>query len=352
MARMLMKAYDSLKPDRVAVIHGIYLTHGIAAKVARNFDIPVIVIGGGGIRKDTVILCHKETYHKQLIKESNTLWEAFYLSEANKEKTLEYALKKRQAGGGADYLNYHPNPIESVEELYNSLKIDKTRPVVSLFTNVVWDAQILYSSNVFSDIFDWLFTSIEAFGKNKKVWLVIRIHPAESKGAYPTKQPILEEIYRGFKRLPDNVRIITPESDISSYTLAGESKVAIIYGTKMGLEIALMRIPLIICGETFSRGKGYGLDITSKQQYLDILKNIHTYPPMKNEDYEKALRYAYYFYFRRMIDLPFITHNVKDAGGGKTIAIDNLADLLPGRKKEIDLLCDGIIKLSPFYLKE
>ncbi|MDD5131492.1 MAG: hypothetical protein PHH44_02405 [bacterium] len=352
LTRALKKAYTALKPDRVMVIHGVYLTHGLAAKVANSMNIPVIVVGGGGIRKDTAVFCHKETYHRQLISEPNSLWENTAINEEQKGKVLDYALKKRNAGAGVDYLNYHPNPVEDTESLYRMVGIDRSRPIISIFTNVTWDAQILYSSNVFLNIFNWIFTTIEEIGKNNKVWAVIRVHPAESKGEFPTKQPIIKEINKRFKKLPDNIRVIPPESNISSYTLAQESKAALIYGTKMGLEIALMKIPLIICGETFSRGKGYGLDITSLQQYLDLLRNIQNYPPMGNEQYDRALRYAHYFYFCKMLDLPFSTRNAKVPGGGKTINFHTLNELLPGKKKEIDAIYEGIINLKPIYLKE
>ena len=350
MARAAMKAYESLKPDRIVLIHGVYLTHGIATKVANRMGIPVVVVGGGGIRKDTVIVCHHETYHRQLVNESNSVWEKFSLSEAEKKKTINYAVKKRNSGGSVDYISYHPNPIENVEAIYKSLNIDKSRPIISVYTNVIWDAQIFYDSNAFKDIFDWIFTTIAELGENRKIWGIIRVHPAEKKGATPTSQPMLGEINKSFAKLPSNIRLISPESNISSYCLAKESKAAIIYGTKMGLEIALMKVPLIICGETFSRGKGFGLDILSKKQYVDVLKDIHNYPSIKSDEYERAIKYAHYYYFRKMIDLPITTLSAGTAGGGRKINIKKLSDLLPGKNLGIDTICEGILNMEPFYI--
>lgn len=351
MAKAAQKAYESIKPDRIVLIHGVYLTHGIATKVANKMGIPVIVMGGGGLRKDTAILCHNKTYHLQLVSEPNNIWENYDISEKQKEQVLDYAIRKRSARGGADYLSYHPDPIEDADEIYKLLKIDRSRPIISLYTNVIWDAQIMYESNAFSNIFDWLFTSIEELGKNSNCWAVIRIHPAEVKGPCPTQQPMTEEIKKKFPKLPENIRVIGPESDISSYTLAQESKAAIIFGTKMGLEIALMRIPLVICADTFNRNKGYGLDIGSKEQYIELIKEIHNYPPANKEVYERALKYAHYFYFRKMIDLPITTIISHKIGGGKQLNISKLDDLLPGNLKGIDTICDGIINLSPLHIK-
>lgn len=344
------KAFNDINPDRVVCIHGVYQTHGLAVKVAKKLNVPVIVIGGGGIRRDTVLICHNETYHHQLVNESNDVWQKFRLSEEERLKTLNYAIKKRNSGSGADYLSYHPNPIEDVGELYKLLNIDSSRKIVSLFTNVTWDAQIFYNGNAFKDIFDWLFLSISELGKNENIWIVIRIHPAESKGGLPTNQPITKEIRKRFPKLPENLRIISPESDISSYTLANESIVNIIYGTKMGLEIALLKKPLIVCGETFSRNKGYGLDIISKDQYIKVLADIHNFEVNVEEKFELALKYAHYFYFRKMVDLPFERLSTGKIGSGIKLKFETLNDLAEENNKELDMICEGILKLSNFVL--
>lgn len=344
------KAFSSLQPDRVACIHGVYQTHGIAVKVANKLGIPSVVIGGGGIRKNTVILCHKQTYHHQLIDEPNDVWKQFELTAEEKTQTMDYAVKRRHSGAGVDYISYHHNPVEDVDEIYRRCDIDRSRKIVSLFTNVIWDAQIIYKGNAFKDIFDWMVTSINALAKNKNVWLLIRIHPAEAQSAIPVKQPMVGEIKKRFPTLPENVRLILPESDLSSYTLAKESVANIIYGTKMGLEIGLMKRPLLICGETFSRNKGYGIDISSKQQYEALLADIESIDVDLERKFDTALQYAHYLYFRKMLDMPM---GVEAAGTGrnrKKILVRRLEDLAEGKLEAIDVICNGIIGLRPFYI--
>lgn len=344
---LLRKFFEQEKPDRVMNIHGLYMIHGLPIKVAQSLGIPPIVIGGGGIRKDTVVMCHNETYHRQLVDEPNSFWENLVLTEDQRKLVLKYALQKRNDGNAADYANYHPNPINDAGYIWNYLNIPKGSKIVSLYTNVIWDAQIFYNGNVFNNLIDWLKFSIEEFSKNSKVYLVIRIHPAEAKGANPTKQPMLEEIKKMFPELPANIKIIPPESDISSYILAEMSQASIIYGTKMGLELALMKSPLIICGETFSRNKKYGIDIDSLEQYKAIICEFPTINLDINECYERALKYAYYFYFQRMLDLPFESLK-KEAT--KKIKLSSLNDLY--KDKKVQFIVKSIQNLSPFNYKE
>lgn len=343
------RAFKAKRPDRIVLIHGVYLTHGIASKVACKLGIPLIVIGGGGIRKDTVVACHHETYHRQLVNEDNSVWENHSLTENERQSVLTYARNKREAGAGVDYFNYHPNPINDFDKLIDLLKIDKSRPIISIYTNVLWDAQIFYSENAFSNMLTWLFETIEHLGKNQGVWGVIRIHPAEKKGGAPTNQPIMDVIKRKYKTLPQNIRIISPESDISSYVLAEHSKAAIIYGTKMGLEIALMGVSLIVCGESFSRNKGYGIDINSRDEYFELLKTVDTLSFSTSETQERAIRYAHYLYFRKMLDIPLGNFSASKDPANNANQITNLEDLSPGHFPGLDVLCDGIIDLKPLH---
>ena len=336
------KAFKAIKPDRVVCIHGVYQTHGLAVKVCNKLNIRVVVVGGGGIRKNTVVMCHGETYHHQLINEDNNLWINNQLSDAQKMLVVNYANSKRYNGAGVDYLNYHPNPINNIDYLYSTYGLDPKRKIITLYTNVAWDAQIVYRSNVFNDMFDWIFYTINLLGNSQDCYLIIRIHPAEAKGGLIPRQLAADEINKMFPILPENVIIIKPESDFSSYTLAEHSDLNVIYGTKMGLEIALMKRPLLVCGESFSRNKGYGVDIISKDQYKRIVKNVDSVDLDLNSCYELALKYAYYLYFQRMLDLPIVSDS-----SNHSLKFKDASELGAG-SPVMEIICNGIIRLEPF----
>jgi hypothetical protein len=56
----------------------------------------------------------------------------------------------------------------------------------------------------------------------------------------------------------------------------------------------------------------------------------------------RARKYAYHFFFRRMIPLAFF--EPKKNSPHFKIAINNLEELLPEKCKGLDVICDGILR--------
>ncbi|WP_051330673.1 hypothetical protein [Niveispirillum irakense] len=349
MTRRAGRFLDVEKPDRVVCIHGVYLKHGTLVDLCNQRNIPVCVYGVP-YRLNTVLFSHRETYHRSLVTEPNSVWEDTAIDDGDWERLRSYLESK--VAGGRDYVNYHPNPILDRSKMEQALGLDPNKKIVSLYTNVIWDAQIYYEYNAFENIFDWLYSTIRYFEKRPDLQLVIRVHPAEVKGgSMPTRQPITPEIQKIFPTLPANVFLIPPESNLSSYTLAEASHAALIYGTKMGLEIAYRGIPVIVAGETFNRGKGFTYDIQSREEYFALLDRVEDLPRVSEEQKERVRRFANYLFFRRMMDMPLIApkfhRQVRDPGE-RYYTFNSLDELAPGRNGTLDAICDGITKLSPF----
>jgi hypothetical protein len=60
----------------------------------------------------------------------------------------------------------------------------------------------------------------------------------------------------------------------------------------------------------------------------------------------RARKYAYHFFFRRMIPLDFF--EAKKSSHHFKIAIDNLYELLPEKCKGLDVICNGILRGTDF----
>jgi hypothetical protein len=336
------------RPDKIIGVHGVYVMHGTMADVCKSRGIPVVIYGMP-YRKGTIWLSHQETYHRSLVDEPTTVWDHDQLDDRRRHIVVDY-LRSREIGG-RDNINYHPNPVLDRQHIADTIGLDLKKPIVSMFTNVVWDAQIYYPSNAFDNLFDWVFSTIDYFRRKPELQLVIRIHPAETKGGFTTRQPLFAEIAHRYPKLPPNVYVVRPESDVGSYTLAEMSKACLIFGTKMGLEIAYREIPVIAAGESLNRGKGYTYDANTRRDYFALLERVMELPRNPPEMKERALRFAYYLFFQKMIDMPLLGPNLWIAarpGAEPFYRFSTTAELLPGRCAELDLICNGILTGSPF----
>ena len=193
---------------------------------------------------------------------------------------------------------------------------------------------------------DWLLQTIHYFTNRPDLQLAIRIHPAEVRGAIPSRQPIVTEIANAYPDLPHNICIIPPESQISTYVLCENSDAAIIYGTKTGVELTAMGIPVIVAGEAWIRGKGLTEDATSPENYFSLLDKLPYGQRLSEQQRNRAMKYAFHFFFRRFIPINFMqpcTQNVP-----YEIMIHGLEDLLPGRDAGLDVLCNGILEGSEY----
>ena len=192
----------------------------------------------------------------------------------------------------------------------------------------------------------WVFQTIEYFKARPDLQLVLRVHPAEIRGTARSRQPLVPEIARAFPELPPNVFIIPPESQVSTYAAMALADAVIIYGTKTGVELTSMGIPTIVAGEAWIRNKGLTLDANTPDEYFRILDRLPLGERLPAEQVTRARMYAYHFFFRRMVPLPFMRPT--GAWPPYEVQIEALDDLLPGRFPGLDVLCDGILTGAPF----
>jgi hypothetical protein len=328
----------------VAVFHhGIYVPQGLIGEVCRAEGIRV-VNWNPAYRKRTFIFSHEDTYHHTLMSEPIDAWEKMEWSAAHEAEIMRYLATRWH--GTEDWIWFHERPIVDVRKHLASAGIDGNRPVIGLLTNVMWDAQLHYPTNAFASMLDWIVETIRYFAGRPDLQLVIRIHPAEIRGTLRSRQPLMTELANAFPRLPSNVVVFPPEDRVSTYALMEKCDTVLIYGTKTGVELASMGIPVVVAGEAWIRNKGITMDAASAPHYFAILDSLPVAKRMNPDTIERARKYAYHFFFRRMIPL----ESVKPAIGNPPfqVAIRSLRDLLPGESVGLDVICDGILHGTPF----
>jgi hypothetical protein len=329
----------------VCVQQGLYVPQGIVAEVARAKGCRVAA-WHVAYRNRSFVFSHGETYHHTLMSEPTTTWEDMKWSEEHEQQIMDYLHSRRRSG--RDWIAFQDkHPEEDLSSILRDLGVDPSRPVIGMLTNVAWDAQLHYPANAFPDMLDWVTKTIAYFAKRPDLQLVIRVHPAEITGDISSRQPVVEEIARAFPIVPKNVFVIPPQSRTSTYAVMEACDSVIIYGTKTGVELTSLGVPVIVAGEAWIRNKGITRDAASAEDYFRILDELPIGRRMSEDVTARARKYAYHFFFRRMI--PVL--QVSPTGRRRTqfrVDIETLDDLLPGRSRGLDVICDGILTGSPF----
>lgn len=288
--------------DIVYVNHGIYVPHGILVDFCKLMNIPVVT-WNLGYRRGTILFGFGDTYHRYY-PGKNSGWEYAKLNAKQHNLITNYLESKYN--GESDWVSFQPKDAIRIDVI-KYLKIDnkKYRRIISLFSNVAWDAQIHFSENVFESMFMWVFKTIDYAKNNPDVLFLLRVHPAESKGRIPSAQPLNEVIKKRFDQIPPNFLMFDQDSKVSSYDCAAASDLTVVYATKLAMELASFGKPVCVVGDAWVRGKGFTLDPNNEQEYFSILS-------MDKAEYEAfahnvrilALSYAYWFYFEACIEFP------------------------------------------------
>jgi hypothetical protein len=327
--------------------HGIYVPWGIVGEVARREGVHVST-WNVAYRKRRFIFSHHDTYHHTLMNEPVEQWERQELSATQERELMQYLASRRE--GLFDWIVFHRPTTQDPQALASQLGLDPAKPVVGLLTNVTWDAQLHYPANAFPDIVEWLVQTCEYFATRPDLQLLIRVHPAEISGFPQSRQPILRELRSRLPRLSPNIFVVGPESPMSSYALMSLCNAAIIYGTKMGVELTSIGLPIIVAGEAWIRNKGLTHDAASPAEYFTLLERLPFPSRLGADQVARARRYAYHFFFNRMIPLPFISP--KAGYPIYRLKLERLSQLLPGASPGLDTICEGILRQAPFVLRE
>ncbi len=341
-ARAAARLLDENDYSCVVLHHAIYVPQGVIASVARARGVRV-VSWNPAYRKHAFIFSHDDSYHHTMLSEPTSSWEQMSWTPRHETELMEYLESRRQ--GTQDWIWFHESPREEWQHIAGTIGLRPDLPVIGLLTNVIWDAQLHYPASAFESMRDWLFTTVRAFGERPDLQLVIRVHPAEIRGTIPSRQRVVDELSREFPQLPANVFVVPPGSPISTYALLDRCNAALIYGTKTGVELVARGLPVIVAGEAWVRQKGITLDASSATEYAELLARLPL-SPLSPEGRDRARRYAYHFFFRRMIPLEFFEPIQGDPPF--RLRLDGLDLLQSGRSAGLDVICDGILSGRDF----
>jgi hypothetical protein len=254
--------------------------------------------------------------------------------------TIKDFIKDRFNGNTAFFKDYNYFKKSSVEEnIEKILKIDKKKKNIFLFSNIFWDIGISNFGFLFKDIQEWVLYTIKILNqKSNNIHLYIKPHPGEKKNSLGSTNGIEDIIRKQFPEIPDNITIINPNWDIKPYDLFPFIDLGVVNNGTLGLEMMYKNIPVVTTGKAPYRDLSLSIDPQTIDEYKKcLLSNIKP----KSIDHSKLELFAYFYFIKTSVPFHLTKSTYADNFDG--FMIKSLEDLIPGKDKYLDHLCNSIL---------
>lgn len=300
------------KPDVVLVPNGLILEMGIVFRVARYLNVDAVTYEFND-QREQIWLAQNSSIMQQ---DTDYLVDArchLPMSDEMFERVadLENARRGARVWGKSKRLWQYVSS-QGAQETRKMLNLDE-RPVVMLAANVLGDSLTL-GRDIFADsMTEWITKTVQYFAKRTDLQLVIRVHPGEK--LVPQARSMGTVVREALPELPGQIHVIGALDKINTYDLIEIADVGLAYTTTVGLETAMNGRPVISCGQTHYRGRGFTLDPKSWDEYYATLEKVLADIPgyrLSEKQTEFAWNYAYRFFFEYPCPFPWRLMNFWD----------------------------------------
>jgi len=331
-------AIDEMRIDKVLMEDGKKVDWGVIRSVAAKKGVPVDCIRSA-FRGYSIRFEYDRPPALMMLMPEWKTWQHIPLTSSQEHILDEYLACREKT------------PFESRSACWQAHIADKNRvcrkiglgdhitgKVFAMFPNVSFDAGLTHTVTAFENANRWVTETIRFLQDRPEHHLIVKVHPAEYHRN--AQDPLIPLIQKLFTELPANVHLIPPNTDITAQAAAKLADWVLCYTSTIGVEAAALGKPVMIVGGGWNSGRGFTQDVTSPQQYFELLESICAQTMQYEHPLELARRYAYALFFRSNI---LINHfEVLDVGV-TALKIKSLNDLMPGRDPSMDVICRGIL---------
>jgi hypothetical protein len=344
----LSRLMDEEKPDAQLLFNGRMSSTRIALELAKERGIPTIceercpVVGRIRLFDNANCLSVDDT---------DALWEAWKDIPLSREEIDELSafLDNRWRGHLKDVAVFSRS-IQPSQEALGELGFSTNRPIWVLFTSSM-DETIdkPRKEGLFPSHQEWVEATLEYARQKPDVQLAIRVHPNAGGKRALGRNTQDEEYYADLaQHIPNNVRVITGDNPMSSYTLAAVADVGLVWYSTMGLEMAAMGKPVVRAGRSWLAYADFMHSAPQPEAYESLLNNLllQSGQPTNFESAAGAWRFAYVWYYRQSIPFPLVHQPNWHIGEPIYESAD---DLQPDRDPGLDQICEVFINGRPIY---
>ncbi len=330
---------DDYQPDALVLLNGRFFGHWTALELAKRRGIR-FVTHERGLSADSVRFNVDSRTHE--LDELRALWEEWRDVPLDAEEVAQAArtLEDRRQGRNFSRLSFSP-ALQERERVRQALSLDD-RPVVVVFNSSDDETAAFPErrAGAFPESRDFLPAVLEHARTRPGVQFVIRIHPNIEQRRAGTNQGALLHAQEIQRRAPENVRVVMPRDDVSSYTLIDLADVGLAYASTVGLEMAATGKPVLCVAQATYSHTGCARQIDAPDELGSALDEAlaHGVDP---EVARVALRWTYRFF--RDCAIPFdLVHGPPDDGAAQ-LRFRSVAELAPGRHETLDRICSLLL---------
>jgi hypothetical protein len=189
-------------------------------------------------------------------------------------------------------------------ELRQRLGLDAGKKTAIIYSHILNDANLFYGSDLFTGGYEeWLVETVRAAAENPAVNWVLKVHPANryrnANLGYAGEYGEVLALQRAFGKVPEFLRIVTPESAVSPLSFFEITDWGITVRGTVGLELPCFGVPVLTAGSGRYSGKGFTVDSGSTADYLARVRGIDHIAPLAEEQIRLAVLYAHHVFRSR-----------------------------------------------------
>lgn len=300
------------KPDLVLIPNGLILEMGIAFRVARYLNIDAVTYEFNDQREQIWLAQNTSIMQQDTDYLVNARCHLPVTDEMfERVADLENARRGARVWGKSKRLWQYVSS-QGANETRKMLNLD-SRPVVMLAANVLGDSLTLGRDIFASSMTEWITKTVQYFAKRNDVQLVIRVHPGEK--LVPQAKSMSTVVKEALPELSNHIHVIGALDSINTYDLIEIADIGLAYTTTVGLETAMNGRPVISCGQTHYRSRGFTLNPNTWDEYYETLEKVLSDIPahkLNEKQIEFAWNYAYRFFFEYPRPFPWRLMNFWD----------------------------------------
>ena len=342
------RAFERFSPWRVFMSHGTYIDWGPALHTAFDRGIPVTGWKASYLSWHFYLRHVEDPSRIDFKKLSRKCWNEIKSKPLTAEE--EARLDKFLVDRYQNKVSFDMKQLKTYRKDVSDLKAKyapSEKPVWAVLAHINWDSVSDYAPMAYPSFDDWMIDTIRHAIQITDVQWLIKIHPIEAwDNPASGVQRLIE---REFPSLPDHVRVIPAEEDISPANLFELIDGGVtVYGTA-GLELALMGKPVILGGEAHYGGLGFTHEGLTPITYREFLRKASRLGRLTDEQRQDVRKYAYSHFVQRQIPLE-IVHDPRTEWWG--LQHDKRDLLLPGSDPFIEFICDRLVDGRDFNMPE